>query len=52
MRTLRQVHTTVGTFAWTWNGRNEVGQLMPSGIYLYEVQCGNERVAAKMLMLK
>ena len=49
---LSQEHGEDGVYAWTWHGRNGAGQLMPAGVYLYEVRYGEERVSAKMLMLK
>ncbi len=52
VRTLHQVHGESSTFAWTWNGRDRAGNLMPAGVYLYEVRYGQEQVSAKMLMLK
>jgi len=45
-------HLTGGAFTWTWNGRGRAGQLQASGVYLYEVRYGQERVSAKMLLLK
>jgi len=45
-------HDADGTYAWTWNGRNRDGRLMPAGVYLYEISSGDESVSAKMLMLK
>jgi len=45
-------HAAAGQYAWTWNGRSSQGARMPSGVYLYELQYGAERVSAKMLMLK
>ena len=52
---VRQVdfdHPAGGPYTWTWNGRGAAGQLQPSGVYLYEVRYGQERVSAKMLLLK
>jgi len=45
-------HEAEGTYAWTWNGRDRGGRLMPAGVYLYEISSGRESVSAKMLMLK
>ena len=45
-------HRSAGTFTWEWNGRSPAGQRQPSGVYLYEVRYGDERVSAKMLLLK
>ena len=52
VQSLSQYHDTSGTYFWTWNGRGRNGKLMPAGIYLYELRYGDERVSAKMLMLK
>jgi len=52
VRTLRQWHDSHGTFAWTWDGRDRAGKPVPAGVYLYEVRHGEERVSAKMLLLK
>jgi hypothetical protein len=35
-----------------WDGLDQEGNLMPSGVYLYELRRGKERVAAKMMMMK
>ncbi len=35
-----------------WNGINQFGQPVASGIYLYELQSGNYRVVKKMLLVK
>jgi hypothetical protein len=52
VRTVDFDHSAGGAYAWTWNGRGPAGQVMPSGVYLYEVRYGQERVTAKMLLLK
>jgi hypothetical protein len=51
VRQTRQDHAA-GVHSWTWSGRDAAGKLMPAGVYLYEVRSGDERVTAKMLMLK
>jgi hypothetical protein len=35
-----------------WHGRNDAGRSVPSGVYLYRVQAGDEVLAGKMMMLK
>jgi hypothetical protein len=42
----------VGLQTWTWQGRDNEGRLVPSGVYLYEVRAGTDRVGGKMLLLK
>ena len=36
----------------TWDGRTDTGAEAPSGVYLYEVRTGDERVGGKMMLLK
>ena len=52
VRTVERHHGEAGLQTWTWQGRDDAGQLVPSGVYLYEVRMGNERVGGKMLLLK
>jgi hypothetical protein len=35
-----------------WNGRNEYGEIVSSGVYFYTIQAGNYAATRKMLMLK
>jgi len=35
-----------------WDGRNELGEQVSSGIYFYTIQAGKYRATGKMLMLK
>ncbi len=54
-RVLREVergHSESGTYHFLWDGRDERGEIMPSGVYFYEVQTGDERQARKMIMLQ
>ena len=45
-------HSSDGGYTWTWNGRGITGELLSSGIYLYEIRHGQERVSSKMVLLK
>lgn len=36
----------------SWDGLNERGQAVPSGIYIYEVRAGNRSEKRKMIMIK
>jgi hypothetical protein len=40
------IHRTI------WNGKNEAGQPVPSGIYFYVLHCGDRIVTRKMTVLK
>ena len=35
-----------------WNGRNDSGSMMPSGIYFYVLEAGNSRITKKMVLMK
>ncbi len=35
-----------------WDGRNDVGELLPSGVYFYHLQAGAYHESGKMLLLK
>lgn len=35
-----------------WNGKNQIGKNMPSGIYFYRLESGNNRETRKMILLK
>lgn len=57
VRTLNLGHKHAGFYttkdkAAYWNGRNEVGEQVASGIYFYTIQAGEFTATRKMLMLK
>jgi flagellar hook assembly protein FlgD len=41
-----------GYYNAVWDGRNEAGQTVSSGLYLYRVQAGSFVATHKMLMIK
>lgn len=41
-----------GTYGLRWNGRNDAGSLMPSGVYFYEIKTDKHRAFKKMTLLK
>jgi len=41
-----------GNCSITWNGRNQSGNPVPSGIYFYKLKAGREGVIKKMILLK
>ena len=41
-----------GTYEVTWNGKNDLGQQVASGTYIYQVSAGNFNQTKKMVMLK
>jgi len=41
-----------GTYRFEWDGTNESGQTVASGVYLYSLQAGSTRQSKKMVLLK
>ena len=57
IRTLSLGHKTVGTYqtrsrAAYWDGKNEVGEPVASGVYFYTLAAGNFTATRKMLIRK
>ena len=52
VRTLINNSFDAGRHTVNWNGRNDAGIIVPSGIYIYRIQAGNFMRSKKMLMLK
>ncbi len=40
-----------GTVRFTWGGTDSDGRLLPPGIYIYQVRCGNRRTTGKLVRL-
>ena len=43
---------SAGLHSTEWNGKDKNGHVVPSGIYLYQVQAGNSVITKKMSLLK
>jgi phosphatidylserine/phosphatidylglycerophosphate/cardiolipin synthase-like enzyme len=52
IRTLVSKEQKAGYYNVVWDGRNEAGQTVSTGLYLYRVQAGSFVATQKMLMLK
>ena len=52
VRTLVNEHKAAGIHEVIWEGRDERGKLLPSGVYLYKVQAGEFEAVRKMLLAK
>jgi hypothetical protein len=50
--TLMNKQVNSGTYDVTWNGNNSNGKVVPTGLYLYDIESGGRRLQGKMLFLK
>ncbi|MGH7497108.1 MAG: FlgD immunoglobulin-like domain containing protein [bacterium] len=52
LRILVSAHLPAGTHTFKWNGKDEAGRSLPSGIYLYRLRHGTLEQSRTMLLLK
>ncbi|HMV27275.1 MAG TPA: FlgD immunoglobulin-like domain containing protein, partial [bacterium] len=52
VKTLVQQHVAAGYHTIVWNGRNESGHAVSSGVYLYRLEIQGHVVTKKMMFLK
>ena len=52
VRTLVRAFQGAGAYAVTWDGRDDRGQPVTSGVYLYRLKAGNEVQVRRMVLLK
>lgn len=52
IRTLIDGHRTAGSYTVIWDGKDDQGNRVPSGIYLYLLQTENKVITKKMLIMK
>ncbi len=52
VRTLVTGPKTPGTYTVSWDGRNDRGESLPSGLYLYRLTSGGESLMRKMVLAK
>ena len=52
VKTLFSGFAEEGTHSLTWNGENEAGRSVSSGIYFYELKTSSRELTRKMLMMK
>ena len=50
--TLAQGHRAAGSYILRWDGRDEQGRRLASGVYLYRLQAGDQTEARKLLLLR
>jgi hypothetical protein len=52
IRTLIKAQQPPGNYAIVWDGRNDNGQLAPSGIYIYQLRAGDFTQSMKMVFIR
>jgi len=52
VKTLVSEHKTPGNYLSTWDGKNEAGVSVPSGVYFYKLVMENASITKKMMLLK
>ncbi|MBN1351067.1 T9SS type A sorting domain-containing protein [candidate division KSB1 bacterium] len=52
VRTLVDRDMTAGTYHATWDGRDDMGNMMPSGMYFYKMNASHFNSVKKMLLMK
>lgn len=52
VRTLVNTQYAAGTYTTVWNGLNDAGTQLPSGLYVYRMTAGNVQFTRKMILMK
>jgi hypothetical protein len=52
VRTLVNEYKSAGTYSISWNGKNDLGMEVSSGIYFYRIQAGNFTETKRMVLIK
>ncbi|MCA9732469.1 MAG: gliding motility-associated C-terminal domain-containing protein [Deferribacteres bacterium] len=52
VRLLFDKHAAPGAYTLQWRGRNDQGEILPSGMYFYELTAGTFHAQRKLLFLK
>ncbi|HHI02356.1 MAG TPA: T9SS type A sorting domain-containing protein [candidate division Zixibacteria bacterium] len=52
IKTFVNTHTSFGTYSIHWDGTDEEGNFVPSGVYLYKLRSGHFEEAKKLVLLK
>tara|TARA_S200000501_G_scaffold319130_1_gene313273 strand:- start:627 stop:1868 length:1242 start_codon:yes stop_codon:yes gene_type:complete len=52
VRVLENAYLAGGTHAYTWNGQDELGQSVSTGVYLYTLTNGSQTISKKMALMK
>jgi len=41
-----------GKYNFIWNGRNDLGEIVSSGIYIYSLKAGPDRIVKKLILMR
>ncbi|CAG1772904.1 hypothetical protein BAC2_03221 [uncultured bacterium] len=52
VRVLDEGYRSAGTHSMVWDGSDEAGRTLASGVYVYQIAFGNDRIAKKLVFLK
>jgi hypothetical protein len=52
IRTLVNEELGFGEYEVSWNGKNDSGRSVPSGVYIYRLQSGEQSISKKMYLLR
>ncbi len=52
IKTLVSKEQSAGSYTVSWNGKNEFGNSVPSGVYMYSLKTGNFYESRKMILMK
>jgi flagellar hook assembly protein FlgD len=52
IKTLINEHKTPSYYSVRWNGQNEKGEIVPSGLYLYQIISGEYSSTKRMVIVK
>ena len=50
--TIMNKQVNAGAYDVSWNGKNSNGTIVPTGMYLYDIESDGRRLQGKMLFLK
>ncbi|MGP8321838.1 MAG: right-handed parallel beta-helix repeat-containing protein [Methanosarcinaceae archaeon] len=52
VKTLVNQNQTAGIHQQVWDGRNDIGKIVPTGVYFYQLRSGNFSAMKKMLLMQ
>ena len=52
VRVLENAYLGAGTHTYRWDGRDQLGQSVSTGVYLYTLTDGNKSITKKMALMK